>query len=279
MPLDRSPQRTADIPQATPSHNSSAAQMETPQTPETATLAVTKIPPFWRSNPKLWFAQVETVFRINKITRGDTKFDHILAILDSATLEFISDIVLSPPAEGCKYEALKKKLIASFAESEEKKLRRLLTVNTIGDQKPTHFLQFMRNSGGGQVSDSLLKAIFMEQMPDNIRAILIGNKGTLDEVAEQADKIMEQLSPSISAVSTSGPMTTILDKIDLLEKRFNELKTRFRSSSPSSSTSNGQQRSRSRSRSRSMVQGWCWYHNNFKDKALKCTAPCSYSKN
>ncbi|XP_073822292.1 uncharacterized protein [Musca autumnalis] len=176
-----------------------------PQSPQilpqqiSATAAV-KIPPFWKHNPKLWFIQVEAVFKVNRITRGETKFDHILCNLDPETLEFVSDIILATDFHGCKYEALKNKLIAAFTESDEKKLRRLLVGHAIGDQKPSHYLQFMRNTGLGQVSDSVLKSLFLEQMPENVRIILVGNKGTLDEIAAQANNIMEQLSPSISTV-------------------------------------------------------------------------------
>lgn len=290
MPLTHSPTRSEPVSQQISMDQQNNANSQNPAqigtqtfaTAETATISMLKIPSFWKSNPVLWFAQVETIFRVHRITRGDTKFDHILCNLDPVTLEFVADIVLSPPAEGCKYEALKKKLINTFAESDEKKLRKLLTGNAIGDQKPTHYLQFMRNSGGSQVSESVLKALFMEQMPENVRAILVGNKGTLDDIAEQADKILEQLNPSISAVSNISIQQELLAKVEALEKRFGQFSTRSFSESSRSrdkSQSSSSNRHRRRSRSRSVVKGWCWYHNNFKDKALKCTNPCSYSKN
>lgn len=248
-------------------------QQGTPQQISSATIV--KIPHFWKQNPKLWFVQVEAVFKVNRITRGESKFDHILCNLDSETLEFISDIVLAPSSDGCKYEALKSKLISAFAESEEKKLRRLLLGHAIGDQKPSHYLQFIRNLGSGQVGDSILRTLFMEQMPDNVRAILVGNKGSLEDIAEQADKIMEQISPSISAIAnrSPSPLSAILARIDAVEKRFESMRCR----SPDCLTS--RRRIRSRSRSRYNIREYCWYHNNFKDKALKCTPPCSYPKN
>lgn len=250
---------------ATSSTSSSSVQI--------ASAAVCKIPPFWKGNPKLWFIQVEAIFKINRITRGETKFDHILCNLDTTTLEFVEDLILTPPTNECKYEALKLKLINTFAESEEKRLRRLLTGYSIGDQKPTHYLQWMRNSASGQVSDSVLKALFLEQLPTNVRAILVGNKGNLDDIAEQADKILEQLSPSISAVSQTSHMEEILTKIEALENRFKD----FRPRSPMRRENNSRRSSsRGRSSSRFFNQNWCWYHNNFKDKAVKCISPCTY---
>lgn len=278
MPLTRSPEHSVDGRVDTGASTSDVRFQqilsEQQSVPQISSATVCKIPPFWKGNPQLWFIQVEAVFKVNRITRGDTKFDHILCNLDPATLEFVGDIILAPPSDGCKYEALKRKLINAFAESEEKKLRRLLSGHAIGDQKPTHYLQFMRNSGSGQVSETLLRALFMEQMPENVRAILVGNKGSLDDIAEQADKIFEQLSPSISAISDNSAIAEVLSKIEALERRFEH----FHARSPRRGKSSGDA-NHARRRSKSRVKDWCWYHNTFKDKALKCIVPCSYAKN
>lgn len=46
----------------------------------------------------------------------------------------------------------------------------------------------MKNTVSGQVNETILKALFMEQMPENVKLILTGNKGSLAEIAEQADR-------------------------------------------------------------------------------------------
>ncbi|XP_075163235.1 uncharacterized protein LOC142235863 [Haematobia irritans] len=201
--------------------NSLAFQQAQPQISSATSV---KIPPFWKQNPKLWFIQVEAAFKVNRITRSETKYDHIIYNLDLETLEFASDIIMATTFEGCKYEVLKKKLISAFTESDEKKLRHLLLGHAICDQKPSHYLQMMRNAETGHVSESVLRALFYEQMPEKIKIILTGNKGNL----EQADKIMEQLNPSIFGIENnhSYDMSAILNKIDALEKRFDQVRPR-----------------------------------------------------
>ena len=50
-----------------------------------------KLPPFWPDKARLWFAQAEAQFALRNITEQRTKFNHVLAILDSTTAERAMD--------------------------------------------------------------------------------------------------------------------------------------------------------------------------------------------
>lgn len=105
--------------------------------------------------------------------------------------------VLESAFPGTKYETLKTRIIATFSESSERKLKRLLSGQVMGDQKPSQFLRTMQSLGRGQVGDNVLKSLFLEQLPENVRAILsISDQQDINKLADQADKIMDMARPA-----------------------------------------------------------------------------------
>ncbi|GFR27596.1 uncharacterized protein TNCT_145181 [Trichonephila clavata] len=75
-----------------------------------------KTPPMWKTNIPLWLKQCETAFRLDRITNEETKFSHLIANIDSETLEHVSDIILNPPVTD-KYLTLKNRLISEFQDT------------------------------------------------------------------------------------------------------------------------------------------------------------------
>ena len=123
---------------------------------------IQKLPPFWHKNPKIWFCQVESIFSLSRIKSDETKFRHLVANIDAATLDLVSDILESQGPN--KYETLKSRILALFCESDERRLKRLLSGQVLGDQRPSKFLRTMQNLGKDQVSDNVIKSLFLEQL-------------------------------------------------------------------------------------------------------------------
>ncbi|GFX69455.1 hypothetical protein TNCV_380241 [Trichonephila clavipes] len=71
---------------------------------EVARIAL-RLPPFWKSNVRLWIAQCDHAFTFNGISSDITKYSALVANLDAETLFYVSDIVLSPPNSD-KYHTL-----------------------------------------------------------------------------------------------------------------------------------------------------------------------------
>lgn len=130
-----------------------------------------KLPPFWKENPALWFAQCEGAFALWRVTADETKFRYVVVSLDPAVLPFISDLLARPPLSD-KYQALKTRIVSTFDDTIETKLRRLLRGNEFRDEKPSCFLQRLQNLAGGQCGDAVLRTLFLEQLPENVRTIL-----------------------------------------------------------------------------------------------------------
>ena len=58
-----------------------------------------KLPPFWPDKAVLWFAQAEAQFLLRNITADNTKFAHVLTMMDSKTAEHAMDIKVNTVVE------------------------------------------------------------------------------------------------------------------------------------------------------------------------------------
>lgn len=162
-----------------------------------------KIPNFWRSDPIIWFAQVESQFRIAHITRDQTRYDYVIGSMDSETLAYVSDIVTDPPLEN-KYEVLKQRLLSAFSDSETTRLQKVLTELELGDDKPSQLLVRMRHNSSGKIDDSLLRTLWLQRLPVEMRTILSTSSDNLDRLQIMADKIWEFQKPNFSTTSVSS---------------------------------------------------------------------------
>ena len=237
-----------------------------------------KIPPFWPSDPLVWFAQVEAQFSTRHITSQKTKFDHVVASLTPEYATEVRDLILKPP-DTTPYDTLKEHLVKRTEASEQRRLQQLFNAEELGDRKPSQLLRHMHLLLGEKATttdSSFLRELFLQHLPTNVRLILASTADTvsLEDLATLADKIMEVHSsaPSVASV-TSSQLSTEVDKlraeIATLKKMVNRgstpRRTRTRSSSPA--------------RPPTSDSSICWYHQTFGPDARKCRAPCSWAGN
>lgn len=255
--------------------------MATPDPSSTSVAAIainSRIPQFWRDRPTLWFVQLEAVLDSSK-PNDDAKYQVVIANLDKQDLEQISDILIAPPATG-KFDAIKTRLISVYEESEEKRVQRLFHNLDIGDLQPSQLLRRMRDlAGKSGTPDSVLQVLWMGKLPSHVRAILSTSSGNLDTLALTADKILAHCQPAIQPIAavSSHSERSLLDKIEQLQKRIEELTFKQERSRSRDRWSN--RRSRSRSNSKSRQTDTCYYHKRFGKEARKCTQPCKFSEN
>ncbi|GFX40471.1 uncharacterized protein TNCV_1412811 [Trichonephila clavipes] len=142
----------------------------TSETVEVARIAL-RLPPFWKSNVRLWIAQCDHAFTFSGISSDDTKYSALVANLDAETLSYVSDIVLSPPNSD-KYHTLSQRLITQFSDSETQKIKKLLTDLQLGDEKLSHLLRKMKELSNGQLQDDFLQSLWLQRMPPHIQTVL-----------------------------------------------------------------------------------------------------------
>ena len=133
------------------------------QQPATVTAVALKLPPFWPTDPTIWFAQVEAQFSIQNITQQKTRFHYVIAALDPEVAVEVRDLVLHPPND-VPYNKLRSELIKRMEASEQRRLQQLLTAEELEDRKPTQLLQHMQqllgDSGPHQIVPSSVSCLF-----------------------------------------------------------------------------------------------------------------------
>jgi hypothetical protein len=253
------------------------------------------LPPCWTHKPELWFAMVEAKFNLAtpKITKEDTKFSHVVAALGPDLAGEVADLILKPDADA-PYSRLKAEILSRTTLTETQKLKQLLSGQELGTRKPSQLLRHMRTlvTDTQYVNESVLRELFLQQMPSSIQPILVAVTGIdLDQVAMVADKILEATpTAAIAATTRNTPSTpqgqststsegatlgAVMRRLEKMEQQLKQLGNQRH------------ERERSRGRSQSRSRGapdtdtgkYCWYHYKFGDRARQCKDPCAYPKN
>jgi len=259
-----------------------------------------KLPPFWSSDPHIWFAQVEAQFATKRITKPQTKFAYIVSALQPEVAQEVRDILLAPQDED-SFAKLKEELIKRTSASEQRRLQLLLSVEELGDRKPSQLLRRMQQLlGERQIEASILKQLFLQRLPTNVQLILASAGATLshEQLAEIADRIMEIPIPAIQPVLPTPPseIADLRAEIARLNQQVQALQVQARGPPPT----RGRSRSRYTPRSGSATQSsdprpssqnrsdsggaaapldptLCWYHSTFGSKAAKCKPGCTWT--
>ena len=266
---------------STPSPVAPSTQQLTPISDDSvvSTNAVSiKCPPYWPQDPILWFARVEAMFRSRGITAQRTMFDHVVGSLEHQFATDVRDVLLSPPSTN-PYNILKSELIKRTQASPQQRLRQLLTLEELGDRKPSQLLRHLQQLLGDTVmEESLLRELFVHKLPSSVQMVIAStpDSTSIVQLAELADRIIEvsdhsrsSVSLPVSEVSSESPgllelsaqVASLTAAVARLTKCRSDpsLPGEPRASSPSDSTT-----------------GWCYYHRRFGAKAKKCQKPCSF---
>lgn len=240
-----------------------------------------KLPELWRQDVRLWFVQVEAAFIASRITQDDTKFYNVVSKLDGSLLSCVSDIISTPPAEN-KYNALKDRIIKEFDISPVAKLDQVFN-STMGEKKPSQLYREMSAAGGTDLSEASIKQLWLLKLPKHLAAVLSVATGSVQQIVDQADKMMEYHDSSTSTVaqvSKNDEIAELKEQIAVLNRKLKDINiSQSQSSSRNRSpTPYRRQRSNSPQRSRSS-SNFCWYHEKFGKNASKCRPPCSFPKN
>lgn len=236
-----------------------------------------KLPPFWPTDPEVWFIQVEAQFSARRITADLSRYHHVISCLPPGTASEVRDLLIAPPAENA-YKTLKDTLIRRLTPSEPERMRQLLSDTVLGDRTPTQLLRHMQRlvGSGTSLDGTILREIFLQHLPNNVRvALATVDEKDLGKMAAIADTIMAAAPPSLAAVQLEN--TSASSPNHLLELREEIARLTDTVAALQASTSRpSKERPAPTQQPR---QRWCWYHRKHGDAARKCIAPCDYPGN
>jgi len=182
--------------------------------------------------PQKWLDFVKLTLTLSGIKSSRTLCSHTLSALPSNVLNEISDQISSLEKDTDPFEKLYNILLNKNKINRRQMLEACLNNTQLGNNKPSDFLRQLKqnleylqpnitNSG----SNELLKEFFMRAMPPEIRRILAAsNSDTVETLAEIADKINEEILPSICSTkkhnfqNNSGEEKTKNDNTEILIK-------------------------------------------------------------
>lgn len=211
-----------------------------PTEDDKVTAVAVKLPQFWTKNSAAWFAQAEAQFAIRGVTQDDTKYFYVVAALDAETATRASAVLLSPPAAD-KYETIKSFLLEACELSEAERARQLLSLQEMGDRRPSEIMARILQLNGTNEHHFLLRYIFLNALPVTVRNSLATSKERdLRRLALEADLCH----------AVTGIQQQTLFEADELE-----------ASAVSGKSSRRQ---------------LCYWHRKFRKSAKRCEQPCDW---
>ena len=243
------------------------------------------LPEFYKHFPTTWFLQIETLFRLDGITRDSSKLKHLIRSLPSYVLESISDVL--GENSDATYEAVKAVITNKFSPNITQKMQLLSQNSELDHLHPIELLRKLKQVLGDTISPELLRETFIMRLPKNLHNLIdiLGPDVPIEQLATAAGRAISRCQFDVSAVSPAEDTrqianqmkalteslnslrSQITEEIQLIKTRLNKIEKRGRSHSRGRSNNN-------RSNSRLQTNGLCWYHDNWGERARRCEEGC-----
>lgn len=256
-----------------------------------------QMPMFIETDVDAWFYQLNFFFRASGIGQDAKKFDTVCSQLPASRISELRPIIdAAPPRD--KYEYIQTQLINYFAESQPRRIRRIIHDMPLGDMRPSQLYFDMVRAAKGSLNEQVLLDLWASRLPPYAQAIVITAKGSALEKTRIADMVTENADlRQLNAVNrpnaaagesdaqgqgslTEAPTPSEAAQLISAVSRLLEQRNPNRSSRARGHTSQNSSRvtpSSQRRRESSIEQfNDCWFHRTFGNRAVNCRPPCKF---
>lgn len=243
------------------------------------------------TNIETYFLSLEFWFAASGISAiHDTRrYNIVMAQVPPNKLTEIRSIIDGTPATE-KYAYVKKRLIEYFADSQQRRLQRVLSEMPLGDRKPSQLFSEMRRVAGNALGEMVLLDLWAARLPPHAQAAVIASRGDAADKITIADAIVDSMGlrrvdaiDHVQNIAMASPHVReeVSDPIKVLQREIAELSRKLEKVLPVNKHVRGRSRSRSRREwhntrhERDPSTGPCWFHRTFGNDARKCRKPCT----
>ena len=227
------------------------------------------------------------MFATRNISAQKTMFQYVIGNLSPEFAVEVRDVLISPPSSQ-PYDVLKAALTQRTKESEQKRLRQLMTAAELGDRQPSQLLRRMQQLlDGKQLDEALFRQLFVQRLPQNSQVVLasVPSGSSLDDLAALADRIVDVTGESTTANIHAVQLNAIVEmqrQITALTEAVQSMATQDRRQRRTYSRTRSPSPAPARERSFSTSSGQhdtCWFRRKFGASARNCRKPCSWQEN
>lgn len=275
-----------------PNNQASGSGIEQKVQLESITAPRLQPPSMSDSNIESYFLSLEFWFAASGLSANvhdARKFNIVMAQVAPNKLSELRSIIDGVPAND-KYAYIKTKLTEHFADSQQRRLQRVLSDMPLGDMKPSQLFNEMKRVAGSSLGDAVLLDLWASRLPPHAQAAVIASRGDAAERTTIADAIVDSMAlRTINAVDLQAQTasTHVQEKlapptIEALQREIAQLSSKLEKAFSTRDGFRGRSRSRSRSknafsrRDKTPAHEICWYHRVYGNEAWRCRKPCGF---
>ncbi|XP_036344731.1 uncharacterized protein LOC118753966 [Rhagoletis pomonella] len=249
-----------------------------------ATFAIPKINPPSMADTHIesYFMSLEFWFAASGIIADSKKYNIVMAQVPPVKLSELQSIISELPTQN-KYEYVKEKLIKHFAESQQRRLQKVISEMPLGDLKPSQLFSNMKRVAGQSLNENILIDLWTARLPAQARAAIIASEQKILRKVKIADDIVESLNlgdkfypdSNVRALTSERNNSETVSALETLQKEIAQLSQRLNHYTADRESPRNRGRNRPRESVRSNMGGeMCWYHLTFGKDARSCRKPC-----